>query len=55
MARISISIPDKLMARLEPIKDDINVSKLCREALEQRVGAYERAAQRNERNLTWKD
>ncbi len=51
MARISISIPDKLMARLEPIKDDINVSKLCREALEQRSAAYERAALRNEKEL----
>ena len=51
MTRISISIPDKLMARLEPIKDDINVSQLCREALEQRVAAYERAAQRNGKEL----
>ena len=46
MARISISIPDKLMARLEPIKDNINISKLCREALEQRINAFERAARR---------
>ena len=44
MARISISIPDKLMAKLEPIKDSINVSQLCREALERRVAAFERAA-----------
>ena len=46
MARISISIPDKLMKRLEPIKDNINISKLCREALEQRINAFERAARR---------
>ena len=46
MARISISIPDKLMQRLEPIKDNINISKLCREALEQRITAFERAARR---------
>ena len=44
MARISISIPDKLMAKLEPIKDGINISQLCREALERRVTAFERAA-----------
>jgi len=46
MARISISIPDKLMQRLEPIKDNINISKLCRGALEQRIAAFERAARR---------
>ena len=46
MARISISIPDKLMARLEPIKDSINISRLCREALDQRINAFERAARR---------
>ena len=47
MARISISIPDKLMERLEPIKDNINISRLCREALEQRLKAFERAARRD--------
>ena len=44
MSRISISIPDQLMAKLEPIKDGINISQLCREALERRVAAFERAA-----------
>ena len=44
MSRISISIPDELMAKLEPIKDGINISQLCREALERRVDAFERAA-----------
>ena len=44
MPRISISIPDQLMAKLEPIKDGINISQLCREALERRVAAFERAA-----------
>ena len=44
MTRISISIPDKLMAKLEPMKDGINVSQLCREALERRVAAFERAS-----------
>ena len=46
MTRISISVPDSLIARLEPIKDSINISQLCREALEQRVGAFEWAADR---------
>ena len=44
MSRISISIPNELMAKLEPIKDGINISQLCREALERRVYAFERAA-----------
>ena len=44
MARVSISIPNKLMTRLEPIKDGINISQLCREAIEQRVAAFERAS-----------
>lgn len=44
MARISISIPDKLMAKLEPIKDGINISQLCREAIERRVATFERAS-----------
>ena len=47
MGRISISLPDSLIAKLEPIKEGINISRLCREALEQRVAAYERAADRN--------
>ena len=44
MARISISLPAELMARLDPIKNRINISQLCREALERRVSAFERAA-----------
>ena len=51
MGRISISLPDSLLAKLEPIKEGINISQLCREALEQRVVAYERAADRNGNNL----
>ena len=47
MGRISISLPDSLMAKLEPIKNGVNISQLCREALEQRVAAYERAANLN--------
>ncbi len=44
MARISINITSDLMARLDPIKHQINVSELCREAIEQRVSAFEGAA-----------
>ena len=51
MGRISISLPDSLLDKLEPIKDGINISKLCREALEQRVAAYHRAASRNGNDL----
>ena len=51
MGRISISLPDSLLAKLEPIKDGINISQLCREALEQRVVAYERAADRSGNKL----
>ena len=51
MGRISISLPDSLIAKLEPIKDGINISQLCREALEQRVAAYQRAANRKGRDL----
>ena len=51
MARISISLPDSLMAKLEPIKDGINVSQICRQALEQRVTAHERAVERDSKDL----
>ena len=51
MARISISIPGDLMARMDPIKDRINISQLCREALERRVSAFERAAKSNGTDL----
>ena len=44
MADISVTIPDKLVAQLERIKDDINISQVCRESLEHSVDAFERAA-----------
>ncbi len=47
MARISINITSDLMARLDPIKHQINVSELCREAIERRVSAFEGAAGNN--------
>ena len=51
MGRISISLPDSLMEKLGPIKNGVNISQLCREALEQRVAAYERAAKLNGNDL----
>ena len=44
MARISISIPDELAERLEPLKDHLNISQVCREALERRIITFEEAA-----------
>jgi len=47
MPRISINIPTELMARLDPIKDSINISQLCREALERHMSVSERAEENN--------
>lgn len=43
MPRISISLTEGLMKRMEPVKDKINISQVCREALEGRVATFERA------------
>ena len=40
MRRISISLPEELVTRLEPVKDKINVSQVCREALERRIAIH---------------
>ena len=47
MPRISINIPSDLMAKLDPIKDSINISQLCREALERHLSGSGRAAENN--------
>ena len=44
MARISVSVPEELLARLEPMKEQIDVRQVCRDALERRIQTYERAA-----------
>ena len=44
MPRISVSLPDELLERLEPVKGNLNVSQVCREALEKRLTAFERAS-----------
>ncbi len=39
--RIGINIPKDLHQRLQPLKGSINISQICREALEARVDKYE--------------
>ena len=51
MSRISISLPDELIARLEPLKERINISQVCREALERRSDMLQRAAEHEENDL----
>ena len=51
MARISISVPDELMARMNPVKDGLNISQLCRDAIERRVSAYEATANHRDEEL----
>ena len=41
--RIGINIPNDLHRRLEPLKQYVNVSQICREAIEDRIRCYERA------------
>ena len=40
--RIGVNIPDELLERLEPFKSQVNVSQLCREAIEAKVDQFER-------------
>ena len=48
MARISVRLPEELVSSLEPHKEQINVSQVCRESIERRVAAFERAAEGGE-------
>ena len=41
--RIGINIPNELHRRLEPLKQYINISQICREAIEDRTRCYEKA------------
>ena len=41
--RVGINIPNELNRRMEPLKPYINVSQICREAIEDRVESYEKA------------
>ena len=45
MARkTTVNLPEDLVARLEPYKRQVNVSKVCREALEFELDMLEQAA-----------
>lgn len=46
--RIGVNIPNELYRRMEPIKHTINISQVCREAIETYVEGYERARDRLE-------
>ncbi len=46
MTRLGINVPKELLDRLKPFKGTINVSQVCRDALEAQVAAYERAKSR---------
>ena len=50
--RIGLNIPDDLLTRLEPLKPSINVSQICREAIEAYVDSYERASMKIEEDGT---
>ena len=60
--RLGISIPNELHRRLEPLKQYVNVSQICREAIEDRVRCYEKAlASQNDQDvalameMAWKE
>lgn len=39
--RLGINIPNSLYKRIEPLKDRVNISQICRDAIEEWVNAYE--------------
>jgi hypothetical protein len=43
--RIGVNIPDELLRRYEPLKSQVNISQLCREAIINRVEKYENAVE----------
>ena len=42
MVRIGINIPNELMKRLEPLKPELNISQVCRDALTAKAESHER-------------
>ena len=46
--RIGVNIPEDLYQRLKPLKETVNISQVCREAIEAYVDDYERALARTE-------
>ena len=47
--RIGVNVPDDLLKQMEPINHMTNLSQVCREAIKDRVDAYERARARADR------
>jgi hypothetical protein len=48
--RLGIIVPDDLLKRLEPIKQYINISKICRGIIQDYVSLYEKASQQTNNN-----
>lgn len=46
--RIGVNIPNELMRRLEPLKPELNISQVCREALEAKAQNHEQMLARLE-------
>ena len=44
--RIGINVPTDLLKRMEPLKQMINISQVCRDAIQAWVDTYERARER---------
>ena len=44
--RIGINVPNDLIKRMEPLKQMINISQVCRDAIQGWVDTYERARER---------
>ena len=53
MVRIGVNIPNELMKRLEPLKPELNISKVCRDALEAKAASYERMQARLANDAIW--
>ena len=51
VARINISLPNELQDRIKQFKGSINVSAVCRHALEQRLEILEKARETREEDL----
>ena len=50
--RIGVNIPNELHRRLEPLKQYVNVSQICRDAIEERIRCYEKAlASRSDQDI----
>jgi len=48
--RIGINVPNDLLRRMEPVKRIVNISQICRDAIQAWVDTYERARDRARRD-----